>query len=144
MNELERLRQIQRTLSDIISQMEAERSKSPNFITKTVRLGDARSMAILAAIDGAGGSVSNSEFETILARFGRTLRGSGGFFGGAGASVRREDGKLVITSAGSESLEKWKLRYGSQWQDELLSPESLSDRAYPDNSRITFASSLAE
>ena len=118
--------------------MEAEQSQSPSLITKSVRLGDARSMAVLTAIDGAGGSVSNVEFESILARFGRTLRGAGGFFGGAGASVRREDGKLTITSAGMQTLEKWELRYGNKWLEELVTPEALSDRAYPDNSRISF------
>jgi|GEM_PF-1469833 len=138
MNELDRLRQIHRSLSDVISQMEAELKEKPSLITRTVRLGDARSMAVLAAIYNAGGSVSSVEFENILARFGRTLRGAGGFFGGAGASVRREDGKLIITSAGAESLEKWKLRYGSGWMEALLTPEALSDRAYPDNSRISF------
>ncbi|MCL2228047.1 MAG: hypothetical protein FWB97_10570 [Oscillospiraceae bacterium] len=138
MNELERLRQIHRSLSDVISQMEAEQRESPSLITKTVRLGDARSMAILAAIDSAGGSVSNVEFESILAKFGRTLRGAGGFFGGAGASVRREDGKLVITNAGTTTLEKWKQRYGNKWLEDLVTPEALGDRAYPDNSRVTF------
>ncbi|MCL2392061.1 MAG: hypothetical protein FWC66_05555 [Oscillospiraceae bacterium] len=138
MAELERLRQIHRSLSDVISQMEAEQQSSPSILTRTVRLGDARSMAVLAAIDGAGGSVSNLEFETILARFGRTLRGAGGFLGGAGASVRRDDGKFSITSAGKTALEKWKLRYGSKWLEELMTPEALGDRAYPDNSRVTF------
>jgi len=116
--------------------MEAEQRKSPSPVRRTVRLGDARSMAVLSAIDGAGGIVSSVEFESILARFGRTLRGAGGFFGGAGASVRREGGKLVITSAGSETLEKWNGRYGSSWMEELTNPEALSDRAYPDNSRM--------
>ena len=138
MKELERLRQIHRSLSDVISQMEAEQKKSPDLITRTVRLGDARSMAILASIDNAGGSVSSSEFENILARFGRTLRGAGGFFGGAGASVSREEGRLTITTAGTATLEKWTARYGSEWMDELIDPGALSDRAYPDNSRITF------
>ena len=138
MNELERLRQIQRSLSDLISQMEAEQMQSPNLITRTVRLGDARSMAVLAAIESAGGIVSNVEFETILARFGRTLRGAGGFFGGAGASVRKEDGRLIITEAGMMALEKWKQRYGNRWLDDLMTPEALSDRAFPDNSRINF------
>jgi len=118
--------------------MEAEQRKSPSLLTKTIRLGDARSMAILAAIDRAGGTVSAAEFETILTRYGRTLRGAGGFFGGAGASVRKEDGKLSITSAGTATLEKWKLRYGNKWLDELMTPEALSDRAYPDNSRVKF------
>ena len=137
MNELERLRQIHRSLSDVITQMEAEQSKSPSLISRSVRLGDARSMAILATINGAGGSVSSVEFESILARFGRTLRGAGGFFGGAGASVRREDGMLVITDAGNATLDKWLSRYGSRWMEELMTPEALSDRAFPDSSRIT-------
>jgi len=94
-------------------------------------------MAILATINGAGGSVSSVEFESILARFGRTLRGAGGFFGGAGASVRREDGMLVITDAGNATLDKWLSRYGSRWMEELMTPEALSDRAFPDSSRIT-------
>ena len=136
MDELERLRQIQRSLSDVISQMEAEQRKSPSPVTRTVRLGDARSMAVLFAIDNAGGSVSTVEFEGILARFGRTLRGAGGFFGGAGASVRREKGRLAITAAGTETLGKWTDRYGSGWMEELIYPEALSDRAYPDSSRI--------
>jgi hypothetical protein len=93
-------------------------------------------MAILAAIDTAGGSVLSVEFESILARYGRTLRGAGGFLGGAGASVRREDGKMIITNAGITALEKWKLRYGKGWMEELTIPEALADRAYPDNSRI--------
>jgi len=140
MNELERLRQIHSTLGDVISQMEAELRVSPNMITKTVRLGDARSFAILAAIVDAGGSVLAIEFENILARYGRTLRGAGGFLGGAGASVRREDGRLIITEAGMAALEKWKSRYGSGWMDELLSPEALADRAFPDSSRIPLLS----
>ena len=102
-----------------------------------MRLGDARSIAILASIENAGGSVSASEFENILARYGRTLRGAGGFFGGAGASVRREEGILMITVAGIAALEKWKSRYGSGWMEQLLDPDALGDRAYPDNSRIT-------
>jgi len=118
--------------------MEAEQKKSPSLITRTVRLGDARSIAILATIDSAGGSVSSVEFESILARYGRTLRGAGGFFGGAGASVRREDGKLSITNAGTATLEKWTARYGSRWMEELIDPDALGDRAYPDNSRVTF------
>jgi len=93
-------------------------------------------MAILATIDNAGGSVSAAEFEGILVRFGRTLRGAGGFLGGAGASVRREEGRLAITSAGAETLEKWTGRYGSGWMSELVNPEALGDRAYPDNSRM--------
>jgi len=117
--------------------MEAEQQITPNLLTRSVRLGDARSMAVLAAIDSAGGTVSSGEFEMILARFGRTLRGAGGFFGGAGASVRREEGKLSLTSAGTVTLEKWRLRYGNRWMEELMTPEALSDRAYPDNSRIT-------
>jgi len=137
MNELERLRQIHRSLSDVITQMEAEQSQSPRLVAKTMRLGDARSMAILAAINNAGGSVTAVEFESILARFGRTLRGAGGFFGGTGASVRREEGKLKITVAGADTLEKWTERYGSEWMEGLATPEALSDRAYPDNSRIT-------
>ncbi|MCL2366028.1 MAG: hypothetical protein FWC75_03150 [Oscillospiraceae bacterium] len=137
MNELERLRQIHRSLTDVIAQMEAEQQITPNLLTRSVRLGDARSMAVLAAIDSAGGTVSSGEFEMILARFGRTLRGAGGFFGGAGASVRREEGKLSLTSAGTVTLEKWRLRYGNRWMEELMTPEALSDRAYPDNSRIT-------
>jgi len=137
MNELERLRQIQRSLGDVISQMEAEQSKSPRLVAKTMRLGDARSMAILAAINNAGGSVTAVEFESILARFGRTLRGAGGFFGGAGASVRREQGRLMITSAGAETLDKWTERYGLGWMEGLSAPEALGDRAYPDSSRIT-------
>jgi len=118
--------------------MEAEQKKAPSLITRTARLGDARSMAILATIDDAGGSVSSVEFESILARFGRTLRGAGGFFGGAGASVRREDGRFAITSAGSATLEKWTSRYGNEWMDEIVDQDALSDRAYPDNSRVTF------
>jgi len=117
--------------------MEAELKTSPNLVAKTIRLGDARSMAILEAIEDAGGSVSATEFESILVRFGRTLRGAGGFFGGAGASVRRQDGKLMLTIAGAQSLGKWTERYGSEWMDELAAPEALGDRAYPDNSRIT-------
>jgi len=138
MNELDRLRQIQRSLSDVISQMEAEQKKSPSLVTRTVKLGDARSIAILTTIDNAGGSVSSVEFEGILARYGRTLRGAGGFFGGAGASVKREDGRLAITNAGTATLEKWTARYGSGWMEDLVDPDALSDRAYPDNSRITF------
>jgi len=136
MNELERLRQIHSTLGDVISQMEAELKESPSLITKTVRLGDARSMAVLAAICDAGGSVLTNEFESILSRCGRTLRGAGGFLGGAGASVRREGAKLIITEAGAAALEKWKERYGSMWIEELMTPEALADRAYPDSSRI--------
>ena len=136
MNELERLRQIHNTLGDVISQMEAELQESPSLISRTVRLGDARSMAVLSAINDAGGSVLTLEFERILASCGRTLRGAGGFLGGAGASVRREEGKLTITDAGSAALEKWKLRYGSKWMEELMTPEALADRAYPDSSRI--------
>ena len=136
MNELERLRNIHRTLGDVITQMEAELKDSPSLITRTVRLGDARSMAVLAAIDNAGGSVKAVEFESILARYGRTLRGAGGFLGGAGASVRREDGVLIITDAGTTALEKWKQRYGKRWMEELTTPEALADRAYPDSSRI--------
>ena len=139
MNELDRLRQIHRTLGDVITQMEAEIKDSPNLIKRTVRLGDARSMAILAAIKDAGGSVAAVEFENILVRYGRTLRGAGGFLGGAGASVRREEGKMIITDAGIITLEKWKLRYGDEWMDELTTPEALADRAYPDNSRIPLA-----
>jgi len=116
--------------------MEAELKGSPEIVIKTVRLGDARSIAVLAAIDEAGGSVLAIEFENILARYGRTLRGAGGFLGGAGASVRREGGKLMLTEAGTAALEKWKSRYGSGWMNELTSPEALGDRAYPDNSRI--------
>jgi len=138
MNELERLRQIHRSLSDLISQMEAEQMQSPSLITRTVRLGDARSMAVLDSIVSSGGVVSGVEFETILARFGRTLRGAGGFFGGAGASVRKEDGSLIITDAGVAALEKWKLRYGNRWLEDITMPEALSDRAFPDNSRINF------
>jgi len=138
MNELDRLRQIHSTLGDVISQMEAELKVSPSIVTRTVRLGDARSMAVLAAISDAGGSVPAVEFESILARFGRTLRGAGGFLGGAGASVRRDNGRLAITSAGVVALEKWKMRYGSEWMEEIASPEALADRAYPDNSRIPF------
>ena len=140
MSELERLRQIHRTLGDVIGQMEAEYRDSPSFITRSVRLGDARSMAVLAAIDDAGGSIMSIEFESILARYGRTLRGAGGFFGGEGASVRREEGSLKITVAGVTALEKWKQRYGSRWIDELSTPEALGDRAYPDNSRIALKS----
>jgi len=136
MNDLERLRQIHSTLGDVISQMEAELKESPNIITRTVRLGDARSMAVLSAIFNAGGRVQPDEFESILSRCGRTLRGAGGFLGGAGASVRRESGKLVITDAGSAALEKWKERYGSTWIEDLMTPEALADRAYPDSSRI--------
>ena len=138
MNELERLRQIHSTLGDVISQMEAELSESPSLVRRTVRLGDARSIAILATIENAGGSVSTVEFENILARYGRTLRGAGGFFGGAGASVRREDEKLIITSAGTEALKKWISRYGRSWMEDLMTPEALADRAYPDSSRIAF------
>jgi len=118
--------------------MEAELGDSPSLVTRTVRLGDARSMAVLSAIDGAGGSVLTADFESILARYGRTLRGAGGFLGGAGASVRRADGKMVITDAGIIALEKWKTRYGSRWIEELSIPEALADRAYPDSSRIPF------
>jgi len=117
--------------------MEAERKKSPGPIAKSMRLGDARSMAILEAIGNAGGAVSAAEFESILTRFGRTLRGAGGFFGGAGASVRRENGKMIITIAGAESLEKWTERYGCGWMEEITAPDALADRAYPDNSRIS-------
>lgn len=136
MNELERLRQIHNTLGDVISQMEAELQESPSLISRTVRLGDARSMAVLTAINDAGGCVQAPEFEKILARCGRTLRGAGGFLGGAGASVRRDDGKLTITDAGTVALQKWRLRYGSGWMEDLVTPEALADRAYPDSSRI--------
>ena len=136
MNELDRLRQIHNTLGDVISQMEAELKESPSLIARSVRLGDARSMAVLTAIFDAGGSVPAPEFEKILARCGRTLRGAGGFLGGAGASVRREGGKLTITDAGTAALERWRLRYGSEWMAELAIPEALADRAYPDSSRI--------
>jgi len=116
--------------------MEAELSQSPSLITRTVRLGDARSMAVLTAIKKAGGAVLTVEFESILARYGRTLRGAGGFLGGAGASVRREKEKLIITDAGLQALGKWTMRYGSGWMEELITPGALGDRAYPDNSRI--------
>ena len=138
MNDIERLRQIHRTLGDVISQMEAELSIAPSLIKKTVRLGDARSMAVLSAIENAGGTVQTVDFENILAKYGRTLRGAGGFFGGAGASVRREEGLLIITEAGAAALEKWITRYGSGWMEELSPPEALADRAFPDSSRITF------
>jgi len=143
MNELERLRQIHNTLGDVISQMEAELSESPSLITRTMRLGDARSMAVLTAINTAGGTVRAVEFENILIRYGRTLRGAGGFLGGAGASVRREEGKLAITEAGTQALIKWTSRYGSGWIDELVNPEALADRAYPDNSRIALSIGIA-
>ena len=136
MNELERLRQIHSTLGDVISQMEAELRESPSLITRTVKLGDARSMAVLSAISDAGGSVLTIEFENILAMYGRTLRGAGGFLGGAGASVRRENGRLVITDAGNAALEKWESRYGRGWKEELETPGALADRAFPDSSRI--------
>jgi len=97
-------------------------------------------MAILAAIVNAGGCVLAIEFENILARYGRTLRGAGGFLGGAGASVRREGGKMVITDAGVAALEKWTSRYGSNWMEGLTSPQALADRAYPDSSRIPLES----
>ena len=139
MNELERLRQIQRSLSDVISQMEAEHGSAPSFVERTVKLGDARTMAILAAISDAGGSITSVEFERVLARFGRTLRGAGGFFGGAGASVRRDGSVLAITDAGSETLEKWISRYGKSWMSELKNPDALADRAYPDSSRISLS-----
>jgi len=139
MNELERLRQIHRTLGDVITQMEAELRCSPDMAIKTVRLGDARSMAVLAAIDNAGGAVSATEFESILVRCGRTLRGAGGFLGGAGASVRREGRGMVITESGTAALEKWKLRYGDRWMEGLAAPEALADRAYPDSSRVPLA-----
>ena len=138
MNELERLRHIHSTLGDVICQMEAELREAPCLVTRTIRLGDARSMAVLTAICDAGGTILNSEFESILVRYGRTLRGAGGFLGGAGASVRREDGKLAITDAGTAALERWKSRYGGMWLQELLTPEALADRAFPDNSRIAF------
>ena len=138
MNELERLRQIHRTLGDVISRMEAELRESPRLITRSVRLGDARSMAVLTAISNAGGAVPVVEFEDILARYGRSLRGAGGFLGGAGASVRREDGRLIITDAGMVALDKWKSRYGDEWMEKLTSPEALADRGYPDSSRIAF------
>jgi len=139
MNELDRLRHIHSTLGDVITQMEAELKKTPSLITRTVRLGDARSMAVLTAIKEAGGSVPGAEFETILAKYGRTLRGAGGFLGGAGASVRKEDGRLSITDAGIDTLLKWTSRYGSAWMDGLTTPEALADRAYPDSSRIAIA-----
>lgn len=142
MNELERLRHIHNTLGDVISQMEAEMRETPGLVTRTVKLGDARSMAVLTAIKDAGGAVPANEFESILVRYGRTLRGAGGFLGGAGASVRREEGKLVITDAGIVALEKWKLRYGNMWLNDITTPEALADRAYPDNSRIAFGSGL--
>ena len=142
MNELERLRHIHSTLGDVISQMEAELRESPDLIKRTIRLGDARSMAVLTAINNAGGSVLAVEFESILARYGRTLRGAGGFLGGAGASVRREDGRLAITEAGAAALEKWKARYGSLWMEDLATPEALADRAYPDNSRIPLSGNV--
>jgi len=116
--------------------MEAEFKESPSLIMKSVRLGDARSMAVLTAIDDAGGSIMPVDFESILARYGRTLRGAGGFFGGEGASVRRDEGKLTITGAGITALNKWRMRYGETWMDELMTPEALADRAYPDSSRI--------
>jgi len=140
MNELERLRNIHRTLGDVITQMEAELRSAPSLVTKSVRLGDARSMAVLAAIADAGGAVRAVEFESILARYGRTLRGAGGFLGGAGASVRRAGGEMVITEAGAAALEKWKSRYGNRWLEGLASPQALADRAYPDNSRIPLES----
>jgi len=140
MNELERLRQVHSTLGEVISQMEAEMKKSPSFITKTVKLGDARSMAVLTAIREAGGEVPGAAFETILAKYGRTLRGAGGFLGGAGASVRKEEGKLVITDAGMLTLLKWTTRYGDGWMDGLATPEALADRAFPDSSRIAIGS----
>ena len=136
MNELDRLRQIHNTLGDVISQMEAELRQSPSLITRTVRLGDARSMAVLTAISAAGGCVPGAEFEDILARYGRTLRGAGGFLGGAGASVRKEEGMLTITASGIAALDRWKERYGSRWMEDLTTPEALADRAYPDSSRI--------
>jgi len=122
--------------------MEAELRESPSLVTRTVRLGDARSMAVLAALYNAGGSVLAIEFEIILARYGRTPRAAGGFLGGAGASVRRDGGMLCITDAGAASLEKWILRYGERWMDELVIPEALSDRAYPDNSRIELGAAV--
>jgi len=97
-------------------------------------------MAVLTAINAAGGTVHAVEFENILVRYGRTLRGAGGFLGGAGASVRREEGILAITEAGALALKKWTSRYGSGWIDELMTPEALADRAYPDNSRIALNS----
>ena len=139
MNELQRLRQIHRTLGDVISQIEAEQRESPSLVTKSVRLGDARSMAVLTAINNAGGAVLTIEFENILARYGRSLRGAGGFLGGAGASVRREEGKLIITDAGAAALDKWTSRYGDRWMEELADPKALADRGYPDNARITFS-----
>jgi len=119
--------------------MEAELKDSPHLIARTIRLGDARSMAVLAAIESAGGTIMAVEFESILARYGRTLRGAGGFLGGAGASVKKEDGKLLITEAGTAALEKWKSRYGDSWMEELTIPEALANRAYPDSSRIPLA-----
>jgi hypothetical protein len=95
-------------------------------------------MAVLTAIDSAGGSVPAVEFENILVRYARSLRGAGGFLGGAGASVRREDGKMMITDAGTAALDKWRTRYGNKWMEGLASPEALADRAFPDNSRIPF------
>ncbi|MCL2151461.1 MAG: hypothetical protein FWH57_00635 [Oscillospiraceae bacterium] len=139
MSELERLRQIHRKLGDVITQMEAEQRISPSVVTRTIRLGDARSMAVLTSIANAGGAVLVTEFETILAQNGRSLRGAGGFLGGAGASVRREGGTMRITDAGTASLEKWKTRYGDKWMEGLVPPETLADRSFPDSSRIPFA-----
>ena len=105
---------------------------------KSIRIGEGRGVAILASLRNAGGKMLQREFEEVCLKNCRTLVGAGGFIA-RGSIVRQEVGgdvEYVLADKGEATIDRWEMRYGSEWIDTLENPSVLSDSQIHNHQKV--------
>lgn len=128
-------------LNNAIAYVEAEGKPTRSAArTKSIRIGEARAVAILASLRDSGGTILQREFEEICIFNCRTLVGAGGFIA-RGSIVREEasggDIRYSITEKGQATINRWEARYGTAWVDSLEHPGILSNPQVHDHQKTS-------
>jgi len=107
--------------------------------SKTIKAGEGRAISILTGLRDAGGKLLQRGFEDVCLCNARTLVGAGGFI--ARGSITRQEtpsGEIEyeLTEKGLEAINKWEIRYGAKWQNDLEKPDILGNTTIHDQQKI--------
>lgn len=136
---LSELMRTRETLNNAIAYIEADGQLPRISLGKrSIRIGEARAIAILAALRDSGDVMTQRDFEEVCIRNCRTLVGAGGFIA-RGSVVREQSEKgdvgYRLTDKGMQAIERWETRYGSNWAEQLESRNALSDVSIGNNAK---------
>jgi len=139
---LSELKQSRDALNNAIAYIEGDALFSEPLSSvriKTIRIGEGRAVAILAALRDSGGKLLQREFEDICISNSRTLVGAGGFIArGSIAKKEKKSGEkeYAITDKGLDTVSKWEARHGSDWAKRLEKPDILGNTSIHDHQKI--------